>query len=235
MVQRPLRTCGLEPCVASRPTAGRRFRCCGRSGFVRRSVERWLCNLESSNAWALQVDPEDVAFDTDVFLIAKARAEELAAPPDPEPQPPVDKNPADDIDSDGKPSPPEPQPGPKFARFRVVGDVPPEAWNRIGTRLLTKLRAGEGLDVRFDVSVRFDIQRADSLEKETPTDVGRPGARGPRAHRARLNDFDGEADCLPSKDRSSFEDWLALCFGAVAWAGLVACASFTEGKASEAL
>ena len=113
------------------------------------------------------VGPEEVAFEADVFLIAKARAEELTAPPDPEPEPPGDEDPSDDTDPGGTPPPPpEPEPGPQAVRFRVVGDLPPETWNRIGTRLLPKLRAGEGLDVRLDISVRFNMQRADSLEQE---------------------------------------------------------------------
>ena len=114
------------------------------------------------------VGPEEAAFEADVFLLAKAKAEELTAPPDPEPEPTGDRDPTDDIEPVGTPpSPPiEPEPGPKAVRFRVVGDLPPETWNRIGTRLLPKLRAGEGLDVRLDISVRFDVQRADSLEKE---------------------------------------------------------------------
>ena len=57
----------------------------------------------------------------------------------------------------------EPAVAPRSTRFRLTGDVPPEVWNRIGTRLLPKLRLGEDLDVRLDISVRFDAQRADSL------------------------------------------------------------------------
>jgi hypothetical protein len=37
--------------------------------------------------------------------------------------------------------------------LRLVGSVPPELWNRLGTKLLPKLRAGTELRVGIDFSV----------------------------------------------------------------------------------
>jgi hypothetical protein len=62
------------------------------------------------------------------------------------------------------PVPPEPTPTeptqPATRTLRLEGDVPPEVWNRLGTKLLPKLRtAGAELvvGVRFSVSVRADL------------------------------------------------------------------------------
>ena len=109
---------------------------------------------------------EDVAFEADVFLISKAKAEELKAPEPPIPPEPKGEQtePGEDEGTgENDPPPPDTESTPKSTRFRLTGDLPPEAWNRVGTRLLPKLRAGENLDVRLDISVRFDTQRADSL------------------------------------------------------------------------
>ena len=42
--------------------------------------------------------------------------------------------------------------------LRLVGTVPPEVWNRLGTKILPKLRAGSDLRIglEFTVSVRAD-------------------------------------------------------------------------------
>jgi len=43
--------------------------------------------------------------------------------------------------------------------IRLTGGVPPEVWNRLGTRILPKLRSGSDLKVgvEFAVTVKADI------------------------------------------------------------------------------
>ncbi len=40
--------------------------------------------------------------------------------------------------------------------LRIHGAIPPELWNRVGTRLLPKLRAGRGLRVHVTFEVTAD-------------------------------------------------------------------------------
>jgi hypothetical protein len=44
--------------------------------------------------------------------------------------------------------------GPRTRLIRLQGSIPPEVWNRVGNRLLPKLRTGR----RLDVSVGFEIE-----------------------------------------------------------------------------
>jgi hypothetical protein len=99
------------------------------------------------------VQPEDVTFDHDVYLLRKERARVLKAPaavpagpprPGPGPQPP----------------PPGPQPPIGLPQGRVVvrirGLIPPESWNRVGTRLIPKLRGLKGLEARAEFTCEVE-------------------------------------------------------------------------------
>jgi len=44
-----------------------------------------------------------------------------------------------------------------------VGTVPPELWNRLGTRILPKLRSGSDLKVGVDFSVTLKADSASTL------------------------------------------------------------------------
>ncbi|MCY4352238.1 MAG: hypothetical protein OXC45_03915, partial [Gemmatimonadetes bacterium] len=50
--------------------------------------------------------------------------------------------------------------------LRLAGTVPPEVWNRLGTRLLPKLRSGDDLSVGIELSVSVDSQFAQNLGME---------------------------------------------------------------------
>lgn len=51
---------------------------------------------------------------------------------------------------------PEIQPGVGTRTFRIHGNVPPEIWNRLGTKILPKLRSGSDLKIGIDFSVTVD-------------------------------------------------------------------------------
>jgi hypothetical protein len=100
--------------------------------------------------------PDEVAFESGVFLLKKARAQAfkrgVSPTPEPSPKPGTVPSPP--------PGPlPEPQPGPgtkpspvpESRTLRIVGTVPPELWNRLGTRVLPKLRSGSDLKVGVDL------------------------------------------------------------------------------------
>ena len=48
----------------------------------------------------------------------------------------------------------------------VIGSVPPEIWNRLGTKILPKLRAGSDLTIGLNFSVTVNADTAQSLGSE---------------------------------------------------------------------
>jgi len=48
----------------------------------------------------------------------------------------------------------------------VSGKVPSELWNRLGTRILPKLRVGSDLKIAVDLSVSVDSASAANLQTE---------------------------------------------------------------------
>ena len=115
------------------------------------------------------VGPDEVAFDAGVFLLKKATGEALRAgkpatpvsPPEAKTEPTV-------------PLPPGPGPtaGPgagataSTRMLRVVGTVPPEVWNCLGTKILPKLRSGSDLKIGLEFSVTVSDDAANALAAE---------------------------------------------------------------------
>jgi hypothetical protein len=50
--------------------------------------------------------------------------------------------------------------------IRLHGSIPPEVWNRVGNRLLPKLRTGKRLDVTLGFEVEVETATADHLVAE---------------------------------------------------------------------
>jgi len=113
------------------------------------------------------VGSDEITFEANVFLLKKARAKELkrveptAAPsPVPTPIPSPTAGPA--------PSPgPGPGPAPVGTRtIRIVGTLRPELWNRLGTRILPKLRPGSELRIGVDFLVTVEGNLAGQMEAD---------------------------------------------------------------------
>ncbi len=113
------------------------------------------------------VSPDEVAFESGVFLLTKAKAQALKAgvpapSPGPEPNPPVP--------GPGPGPEPEPDTGPlpgaQTKTIRISGIVPPELWNRLGTKVLPKLRSGFDLKIGVDFSVTVSRDVAGSLTSD---------------------------------------------------------------------
>jgi len=87
--------------------------------------------------------PEDYRdpFESGVFLLRKAAAEMLKAGVTPEP-------------------------AAETKTIRLIGTIPPALWNRLGTKILPKLRAGANLKVGLEFSVTVKADGASSLESE---------------------------------------------------------------------
>lgn len=114
-------------------------------------------------------DPADVLFESGVFLLLKSKAIKLKAVPEPDQTDTMEPAPATapvvplTINLE-----PEPVTAPTSSvkTLRLQGDVPPEIWNRLGTRILPKLRSGTDLKIGIDFSVNIDSQLEKSFESD---------------------------------------------------------------------
>ena len=114
---------------------------------------------------------EEIAFESGVFLLTKAKAEEFrAATEAPPPELPLGQTealgsqPSLGADSDqivGSPAQVD-----QRTIIRLKGTVPSEAWNRLGTKILPKLRSGDDLSVGVEFSVSVDAAIGQSLRAE---------------------------------------------------------------------
>ncbi|HWP00687.1 MAG TPA: DUF499 domain-containing protein [Methylococcus sp.] len=117
--------------------------------------------------FAEQLPVEEIGFDAGVFLLTKKKAQALKSgepfetPTVPAPEP-----------ISVSPSSPEPGvPGPEkvtgeAVTLRLTGTVPPEIWNRLGTKVLPKLRGGKSLRLGVEFIVQVDAQFARSTETD---------------------------------------------------------------------
>ncbi len=113
------------------------------------------------------VTPDEVAFDAGVFLLRKDKAQALrsgtglALTPPPQPEP----GPVPPLVPEPRPGP-EPVPGAPTRMLRLIGTVPPEIWNRLGTKILPKLRTGSDLAIGLEFAVTVKAENAGALAAE---------------------------------------------------------------------
>ena len=130
--------------------------------------------------FAEPVGPEEVAFEASVFLLTKEKAEKLReAPreggdqPKPDPTPLPGPAPTSKPDTD-----PDPAPGASKTTLKLTGTVPPETWNRLGTRVIPKLhdvdRLVVGIDFTIDLATPTAAQKEAEL-KQILSDLGLSG------------------------------------------------------------
>ena len=115
--------------------------------------------------YAETIEPDEVAFEAGVFLLAKTKAEELRSTPGipapPQPDPVLSPN----LEPEPEPYP-EPNPGIQKTTLRLSGTVPPEVWNLLGTKILPKLRSGDDLCVGIELSVSVSTNFAQNMETD---------------------------------------------------------------------
>jgi hypothetical protein len=118
--------------------------------------------------WLQELVPGDeVAFEAGVFLLRKATAEALEAGATPSPSPTSTPAPPAPLPPELGPAPDAvPSPGPSTRTLRLSGAVPPEVWNRLGTKILPKLRAGTDLRIGVDFTVTVSADAGSALEAE---------------------------------------------------------------------
>ena len=61
---------------------------------------------------------------------------------------------------------PEPDSEGGTATLRLTGSVPPELWNRLGTKVIPKLRSGDGLTMEIDFTVADAAPTAGNVEAD---------------------------------------------------------------------
>jgi hypothetical protein len=115
------------------------------------------------------VATDEVAFEAGVFLLRKVVADGLKTGGPPSPMPGLGPQPESQPVPPAAPGfgpGPEPAPGVQTKTLRVVGTVPPEVWNRLGTKILPKLRSGADLKIGVEFSVTVDAASAGNLATE---------------------------------------------------------------------
>ncbi len=152
-----------------------------RGDFGLASVDRG--GGEYERTWYKErVGAEEVAFESEVFLLRKARAEEIEASralqaPAPgqgaaagsglmESPPTAAPIPGFPIVERVGPAARVPGQAGRKTTIRLSGAIPPESWNRLGIKVLPKLRSGENLSVRIELSVSVEAGVSEGLQLE---------------------------------------------------------------------
>ena len=119
------------------------------------------------------VEADEVTFEAGVFLLTKAKAEQLRTTTDETKpvQPGLPPTPSSATEPGSTGGPNETQVGlpietGRKATLRLKGTVPPEVWNRLGTRILPKLRSGDDLSVGVEFSLSVDASLAQGFQLE---------------------------------------------------------------------
>ena len=119
---------------------------------------------------------DEVAFESGVVLLKKAKAEELKKKPvtlpgdttptdDREPSTVTPTDTGTEVGTGGTTDIVTPV-GPKTKTLKLTGNIPAELWNRLGTRVLPKLRTGKDLKIGIDFSVTVEAANANDLQAE---------------------------------------------------------------------
>jgi len=117
------------------------------------------------------ISSDEVAFESGVFLLTKAKAKSLkgigrmepesgtASIPIPKPKPEREEEP-DQARREEK------EPTAQTNTLHLKGTVPPEIWNRLGTKVIPKLKSAGNLEVKVDFSVTLDTTQATGLQTD---------------------------------------------------------------------
>ena len=113
------------------------------------------------------ISKDEVAFESNVFLLLKAKTLDLVTEPESQPggipTPPLPSGP---VTPPEPVIPPSPEPKSTSRTFRISGNIPPEIWNRLGTKILPKLRSGSDLEIGINFSVTIDHDFASNFEND---------------------------------------------------------------------
>ena len=125
-----------------------------------------------------RVGPDEIGFEPNLFLITKARAHALKARPVDQPksdtsvstkEQPETSSTTTATDEEGEQArvlKTGVEETPSSCTFQLRGEIPSEVWNRLGTKLLTKLRKGQDLKIEVEFGVTVNSEVAAAFEAE---------------------------------------------------------------------
>jgi hypothetical protein len=117
--------------------------------------------------YAEPVDVDEVTFEKDVFLLRKDTARALKESGAPST---VDVESRDAVIPTTEPalvSPPVPSLTNQACIISVQGDIPADVWNRLGTRLIPRLKgSGQSVSLGVTFEVTVDAAAVESLERD---------------------------------------------------------------------
>jgi hypothetical protein len=113
------------------------------------------------------VSPDEVNFDANVFLLSKSKAKALRSRSAEQTfvenvRKPEEKQPTE---SEQRPEPKQ-EPASQSVTLNLRGSIPPEIWNRLGTKLIPKLRSGSELTAQVNFSVAIDGKAVANFESD---------------------------------------------------------------------
>ena len=124
------------------------------------------------------VGPDEVSFEPNVFLLTKSRAQALKCKlmrpekhdgdsvPTPTSVPTPSDSKSDDEPHEETGTSSEQTSVPRSKSLRLSGQIPSEVWNRLGTKLLTKLKTGGDLHIGVEFKVTVKSELAAGFEAE---------------------------------------------------------------------
>jgi hypothetical protein len=122
-----------------------------------------------TRVWYKGLAPEEVSFEPDVFLLTKEKANALKIGV-PKPNPifpePIEEPSPRPVTPSGYKSEAKTSPTTQICTLKLAGTIPPEIWNRLGTKILPKLRAGTELQVGVDFRVSVGENLAKGMKSE---------------------------------------------------------------------
>jgi hypothetical protein len=108
------------------------------------------------------VSPDEITFEADVFLLRKEKAKLLKERPEIE----VEEEETVTEEEQEEETVTEEGAAAEGRTIRLTGTVPPELWNRFGTKILPKLRSGKDLSIEVQFSTQVDAALSRNLESE---------------------------------------------------------------------
>jgi hypothetical protein len=111
------------------------------------------------------ISADEVVFDGQTFLLLPSAGSRLTAPSALGPVAPSESSPAI-VDIEPTPATaPHLEPSAP-AIIRLNGSIPPEIWNRVGNKLIPKLRTGETLEISVGMTVKVSGTQRDQFLAE---------------------------------------------------------------------
>ncbi len=120
--------------------------------------------------YAEHIGTEEVSFEHQVFLLSKGKANLLKIRPELDGETTItpESGPSPPVEPGTIPTDPSVEPAPFGDKrtFHISGEVPPEVWNRIGIKVIPKLRSGSELRANVSFTVTIDEGQADNFQAE---------------------------------------------------------------------